>query len=71
MPRQARKLSGTGVYHVMHGHLLQPLCTFYAYCLMSNHIHLLLREREDTVSEVVKKRKKGNLFPTMIFELSC
>ena len=87
MPRQARKLSGTGVYHVMlrginrqdifeddedyrqmvtclrslterydeNGHLLQPLCTFYAYCLMSNHIHLLLREREDTVSEVVKK----------------
>ena len=87
MPRHARKLSDTGVYHVMlrginrqdifeddedyrqmtgclrslterydeNGHLLQPLCTFYAYCLMSNHVHLLLREREDTVSEVVKK----------------
>ena len=87
MPRQARQLSGTGIYHVMlrginrqdifedesdyqqmiaclrslterydeNGHLLQPLCTFYAYCLMSNHIHLLMREREDTVSEVVKK----------------
>ena len=87
MPRQARKFSGTGVYHVMlrginrqdifeddedyrqmvtclrslaeryaeSGHLLQPLCTLYAYCLMSNHIHLLIREREETVSEVVKK----------------
>ena len=87
MPRQVRKRSGTGIYHVMlrginrqdifeddedylqmmgllhtlterrdeNGLLLQPLCTFYAYCLMSNHIHLLIRERADTVSEVVKK----------------
>ena len=87
MPRQVRKRSGTGVYHVMlrginrqdifedesdyqqmiaclrslterydeNGHLLQPLCALYAYCLMSNHIHLLMRERDDTVSEVVKK----------------
>ena len=87
MPRQMRKRSGTGIYHVMlrginrqdifedesdyqqmiaclrtlterydeSGLSLPPLCTFYAYCLMSNHIHLLIREREDTVSEVVKK----------------
>lgn len=25
------------------GNRLPPLCTFYAYCLMSNHVHLLLR----------------------------
>ena len=37
------------------GLLLQPLCTFYAYCLMSNHVHLLIRERAETISEVVKK----------------
>ena len=75
MPRQARKESGTGIYHVMlrginrqdifedakdymrmlrcmqqmleqyddQGNRLPPLCTFYAYCLMSNHVHLLLR----------------------------
>ena len=24
-------------------------CTYYAYCLMSNHFHLLIREREERV----------------------
>ena len=87
MPRQVRKRSGTGIYHVMlrginrqdifedetdyqqmtaclrslterrdeSGVLLQSLCTLYAYCLMSNHIHILIRERDESVSEVVKK----------------
>ena len=32
-----------------------PLCTFYAYCLMSNHIHLLVQERQDGISDVVKR----------------
>ena len=27
----------------------------YAYCLMSNHIHLLLREGEDTVSRIMSR----------------
>ena len=35
-------------------HLL-PLCTFYAYCLMSNHVHLLIQEREERISEIVKR----------------
>ena len=36
--------------------LLQPaLCTIYAYCLMSNHIHLLVRERDFNLSDIVKK----------------
>ena len=35
-------------------HLL-PLCTFYAYCLMSNHVHLLIQEREECISEIVKR----------------
>lgn len=30
-------------------------CTYYAYCLMSNHFHLLIREREESVSETVKR----------------
>jgi REP element-mobilizing transposase RayT len=30
-------------------------CTYYAYCLMSNHFHLLIREREETVGETVKR----------------
>ena len=33
---------------------LPPLCTFYAYCLMSNHVHLLIQEREENISDVVK-----------------
>ena len=27
----------------------------YAYCLMSNHIHLLIREREDNIGMAIKK----------------
>lgn len=27
----------------------------YAYCLMTNHIHLLIREREESVGETVKR----------------
>ena len=33
---------------------LPPLCTFYAYCLMSNHVHLLMQERKENISDVVK-----------------
>ena len=87
MPRQARKQSGTGIYHVMLrginrqdifegqedyarfltcmqqmlqplddlGNPQPPLCTFYAYCLMSNHVHLLLRERTESISISLKR----------------
>ena len=34
---------------------LSPFCTFYAYCLMSNHLHLLIQEREKTISDIVKR----------------
>ena len=27
----------------------------YSYCLMDNHIHLLLKESEETISEVIKR----------------
>lgn len=30
-------------------------CTIYAYCLMANHFHLLIRERKETVGETVKR----------------
>ena len=30
-------------------------CTYYAYCLMSNHVHLLIREREEKVSQTLKR----------------
>jgi REP element-mobilizing transposase RayT len=86
MPRQARKESGTGIYHVMlrginrqdifeeaedymrmlsclqqmleqyddQGNRLPPLCTFYAYCLMSNHVHLLLRVNQENIGSTIK-----------------
>ena len=35
----------------------------YAYCLMTNHIHLLIREREDTIGMAIKgERGDGYLF---------
>ena len=30
-------------------------CVYYAYCLMSNHIHLLIRERGETVGDNIKQ----------------
>lgn len=41
--------------HDEQGLRLPPLSIFYAYCLMSNHLHLLLREQEEKVSDVVKR----------------
>ncbi len=87
MPRQTRKKSGTGIYHVMlrginrqdifeeeedYLHFLKSMslvadskddagrhipspCTFYAYCLMPNHIHHLLQERTASIGEIVKR----------------
>ena len=37
------------------GRRLPALCTIYAYCLMSNHIHLLVKEKDSNLGELVKK----------------
>ena len=29
--------------------------TLYGYCLMANHFHLLIREREDTIGNIIKR----------------
>lgn len=87
MPRQPRKPSGTGIFHVMmrginHQNIfedeedyyrflstLEAMAesyeedgtpagrnyTLYAYCLMSNHFHLLIRERDDDLAMAVKR----------------
>ena len=87
MPRQPRKPSGTGIFHVMvrginHQNIFEDAedyyqfittldrvrvqyddlglpcgtsCTIYAYCLMANHFHLLIRERNEQIGEVVKR----------------
>jgi REP element-mobilizing transposase RayT len=86
MPRQPRKPSGTGIYHVMLrginrqdifedqedyvcfltfmqqmleplddlGYRQPPLCTFYAYCLMSNHVHLLIKIHHEDIGATIK-----------------
>ena len=87
MPRQARKESGTGIFHVMmrginhqnifedeednyqfintldrmrlrydgEGNACGRNCCYYAYCLMGNHFHLLIRERDERVGETIKR----------------
>lgn len=98
MPRQARKKSESGIYHVMlrginqqqifeededYVKFLQIVEDYqaiskykvYAYCLMGNHIHLLIREEKEPLEQIfkrigskyvywynVKYQRKGHLF---------
>ncbi len=87
MAREARKSSGTGIYHVImrginHQNIFEDPedyyqfvatlyrvrthyaddgrpcginCVYYAYCLMSNHFHLLIREQDESVGDVMKR----------------
>lgn len=78
MPRQARKKSQTGIYHIMlrgingqqifvdsedYEKFLEILkeCKaisefeIFAYCLMGNHIHLLLKEVKEPVEQMMKR----------------
>ena len=34
--------------------LVAPLCTFYAYCLMSNHVHLLIKTHQEDIGATIK-----------------
>jgi REP element-mobilizing transposase RayT len=42
----------------------KEICKYevYAYCIMSNHVHLLLKEAEDTISNVVKRISGSYVF---------
>jgi len=78
MPRCARTLSQTGVYHVMlrgnerkdifmddedKARFLDVLYTkreqesyfIYSYCLMDNHIHLVIKEANDSISRIMRR----------------
>ncbi|MBT2661630.1 transposase [Bacillus sp. ISL-45] len=78
MPREARRKSASGVYHVMlRGANRQEIFhdeedrmkfldilkkykwiagfTMYAWCLMGNHVHLLLREGEEELAATMKR----------------
>lgn len=36
-------------------HPLPPNCSIYAYCLMPNHVHILLKEENELLSSVIKR----------------
>ena len=78
MPRSVRKISKTGIYHVMLRGINKQLifeepadylkfldCLFdvkeisgfklYAYCLMGNHIHMLIKEVDEPLSSIFKR----------------
>ena len=40
-------LQGLTERYYENGVAAEPLCTIYSYCLMSNHIHLLVREQKE------------------------
>ena len=78
MPRQARKKSESGIYHIMLRGInqqqifedeedslrfLETLLKYkeqcgyeiYAYCLMGNHVHILLKEGKEDLTLVLKR----------------
>ena len=78
MPRQARKKSESGIYHVMLRGINQQQIfedtedcdkfiqilqeskavsdfKIFAYCLMSNHIHLLIKFEKEPIEQVFKR----------------
>ncbi len=78
MPRTARKLSESGIYHIMvrginketifknSGDIIRYLNTIkelkekyiyklYAYCFMNNHVHLLLQEETEPLSQIMRR----------------
>lgn len=78
MPRQARKRSKTGIYHIMLRGINQQQIfedsedfekflevlkdckaisefKLFAYCLMGNHIHLMLQEDKEPIEQIMKR----------------
>lgn len=78
MPRSARQMSESGIFHVMmrginkqgifeddedmerfletlYRYKIKSNCKVYGYCLMSNHVHLLLKETDESISTVIKR----------------
>lgn len=78
MPRQARKKSKSGIYHISlrgvnrqqifeekedYNKFLQVVegCKaisgfeLFVYCLMSNHVHLLLKEIQESIEQIMKR----------------
>ena len=77
MPRSARQISNTKVYHIiLRGNDKQDIfydkqdyekfknevikakdkyqCELYAYCLMNNHVHLAIYDKESKISKIIQ-----------------
>ena len=77
MPRIARKISSTKVYHIiLRGNDKQDIffdeqdyikfikelikakekyqCEYYAYCLMSNHVHMVIYDKQNMISKIIE-----------------
>ena len=77
MPRSARQISNTKVYHIiLRGNDKQDIfydkqdyekfknevikakdkyqCELYAYCLMNNHVHLVIYDKESKISKIIQ-----------------
>ena len=37
------------------GHRSKPNCVVYAYCLMGNHVHLLVKESSELLAQIMKR----------------
>ena len=37
------------------GYRSKPNCVIYAYCLMGNHVHLLIKESSETLAQIMKR----------------
>lgn len=37
------------------GHPLQPSCSVYSYCLMPNHVHILMKEENEGLSSIIRR----------------
>ena len=78
MPRRARQLSSTGIYHIMlRGINRQQILEdrldnekfieilkdcklisgykLYAYCLMGNHLHLIVKVEKESLEQIFKR----------------
>jgi REP element-mobilizing transposase RayT len=85
LPRNARSISKSGVYHVMLRGInrqaifedeediyrlletierYKEICKYevYAYCIMSNHVHLLMKETEEAISNAIKRISGSYVF---------
>lgn len=85
MPRDARKRSKSGIYHIMlrginrqnifeddgdKVRLLETIKKYrevseyeiYAYCIMRNHFHMLVKEVEESISDTIKRISSSYVF---------